>query len=49
MGPAAADRSTSSLWHGDGTGDPWGTELDPALARITVDEVIAALDRLPGV
>ncbi|WP_345770301.1 glycosyltransferase family 9 protein [Blastococcus saxobsidens] len=35
------------LWHGDGTGDPWGTELDPALARITVDEVTAALDRLP--
>jgi ADP-heptose:LPS heptosyltransferase len=34
------------LWHGDGTGDPWGTELDPALARITVDEVLAALDRL---
>jgi ADP-heptose:LPS heptosyltransferase len=34
------------LWHGDGTGDPWGTELDPALARITVDEVTAALDAL---
>ncbi|RZU34179.1 ADP-heptose:LPS heptosyltransferase [Blastococcus saxobsidens] len=34
------------LWHGDGTGDPWGTELDPALARITVDEVTTALDRL---
>jgi ADP-heptose:LPS heptosyltransferase len=34
------------LWHGDGTGDPWGTELDPALARITVDEVTAALDSL---
>jgi ADP-heptose:LPS heptosyltransferase len=32
------------LWHGDGTGDPWGTELDPALARITVEEVITALD-----
>jgi ADP-heptose:LPS heptosyltransferase len=32
------------LWHGDGTGDPWGTTLDPALARITVDEVIEALD-----
>ena len=36
------------LWHGDGTGDPWGTELDPALERITVDEVIQALDGLPG-
>jgi ADP-heptose:LPS heptosyltransferase len=34
------------LWHGDGRGDPWGTELDPALARITVDEVTAALDAL---
>jgi ADP-heptose:LPS heptosyltransferase len=34
------------LWHGDGTGDPWGTELDPALARITVDEVTDALDAL---
>jgi ADP-heptose:LPS heptosyltransferase len=34
------------LWHGDGTGDPWGTELDPALARITVDEVTDALDGL---
>ncbi|MCZ2858418.1 glycosyltransferase family 9 protein [Blastococcus sp. VKM Ac-2987] len=34
------------LWHGDGTGDPWGTELDPALAEITVDEVLDALDGL---
>jgi ADP-heptose:LPS heptosyltransferase len=34
------------LWHGNGTGDPWGTELDPALGRITVDEVTAALDGL---
>ncbi|WP_456848685.1 glycosyltransferase family 9 protein [Geodermatophilus sp. SYSU D00742] len=34
------------LWHGDGTGDPWGTELDPALATITVGEVTAALDGL---
>jgi ADP-heptose:LPS heptosyltransferase len=34
------------LWHGDGTGDPHGTALDPALARITVDEVTAALDAL---
>ncbi|MDP5183751.1 glycosyltransferase family 9 protein [Blastococcus sp. BMG 814] len=37
------------LWHGDGTGDPWGTDLDPALAEITVDEVEGALDELlPG-
>ncbi|MGY1812777.1 glycosyltransferase family 9 protein [Blastococcus sp. SYSU D00820] len=34
------------LWHGDGTGDPWGTGLDPALARITADEVLAALEDL---
>ncbi|MGY1773643.1 glycosyltransferase family 9 protein [Blastococcus sp. SYSU D00813] len=34
------------LWHGDGTGDPWGTELDPALARITVDEVVESVDDL---
>lgn len=34
------------LWHGDGTGDPWGTELDPALARITVEEVTDALTDL---
>jgi ADP-heptose:LPS heptosyltransferase len=35
-----------ALWHGDGPGDPWGTTLDPALARITVDEVTATLDAL---
>jgi ADP-heptose:LPS heptosyltransferase len=34
------------LWHGDGTGNPWGTTLDPALDRIPVDEVTAALDAL---
>jgi ADP-heptose:LPS heptosyltransferase len=34
------------LWHGDGSGDPWGTELDPALARVTVEEVLAAVDGL---
>jgi ADP-heptose:LPS heptosyltransferase len=34
------------LWHGDGTGDPWGTELDPALGKVTVEEVTAALDEL---
>ena len=36
------------IWHGDGRGDPWGTGLDPALARVTVDEVTEALDRLLG-
>ncbi|HEY0125955.1 MAG TPA: glycosyltransferase family 9 protein [Blastococcus sp.] len=34
------------LWHGDGTGDPWGTELDPALGKVTVEEVIAAVEAL---
>jgi ADP-heptose:LPS heptosyltransferase len=34
------------LWHGNGAGDPWGTELDPALAKVTVAEVTAALDAL---
>jgi ADP-heptose:LPS heptosyltransferase len=34
------------LWHGDGTGDPWGTTLDPALGQITVEEVTTALDTL---
>jgi ADP-heptose:LPS heptosyltransferase len=34
------------LWHGDGSGDPWGTELDPALAKITVDDVVTALRAL---
>ncbi|WP_347059074.1 glycosyltransferase family 9 protein [Blastococcus sp. HT6-30] len=34
------------LWHGDGTGDPWGADLDPALEKITVTEVLDALDRL---
>jgi ADP-heptose:LPS heptosyltransferase len=32
------------LWHGDGTGDPWGQALDPALEKITVDEVLAAAE-----
>ena len=37
------------LWHGEvhqGTGNPWGTELDPALAEVTVHEVTDALDGL---
>ncbi|MBJ7451824.1 MAG: glycosyltransferase family 9 protein, partial [Blastococcus sp.] len=36
------------LWHGDGAGDPWGADLDPALGKITIDEVLAALDDLPA-
>jgi hypothetical protein len=37
------------LWHGAdlvSRGDPHGDELDPALARIGVDEVLAAAARL---
>ena len=33
------------LWHGDGRGDPHGDEVDPALLRITEDEVLAATRR----
>ena len=47
-GPPALRRHVV-LWHGDGTGDPHGSEPDPALLRITVDEVldaVAQLDRL---
>jgi ADP-heptose:LPS heptosyltransferase len=32
-----------ALWHGDGTGDPHGADPDPALLRIGVGEVIAAI------
>jgi ADP-heptose:LPS heptosyltransferase len=35
-----------ALWHGDGAGDPWGTTLDPALAKIPVEEVLGALGQL---
>jgi ADP-heptose:LPS heptosyltransferase len=31
-----------ALYHGDDSGDPHGAALDPALARITVGEVVAA-------
>lgn len=34
------------IWHGDGSGDPWADEVDPALLRTTVDEVVAAAERL---
>ena len=43
-GPPAAERH-QVLWHGDGAGDPHGDRLDPALARITVPEVLAAAER----
>jgi ADP-heptose:LPS heptosyltransferase len=28
------------VWHGSGPGDPWGAEVDPALLRVEVDEVL---------
>jgi hypothetical protein len=33
------------LWHGDGTGDPRGDDVDPALAAIEPEEVIRATER----
>ncbi|WP_435741279.1 glycosyltransferase family 9 protein [Nocardioides sp. SYSU DS0663] len=39
-GPPAGPHTV--LWHGTGPGDPHGAELDPALAAIDVDEVVAA-------
>ncbi|MDC7122749.1 glycosyltransferase family 9 protein [Cellulomonas fimi] len=50
FGPVAPDRwgplldvdRHTVLWHGDGTGDPHGSSVDPALDRIGVGEVLAA-------
>ena len=49
FGPVSPDRwgppthpRHQVIWHGDDTGDPHGTQLDPALAAVTVGEVIAA-------
>lgn len=36
------------LWHPAPPGDPHARRPDPGLLRITVDEVLAALGRLPG-
>lgn len=43
-GPAVDPERHAVLWHGtpDAPGDPHGATLDPALARITTDEVLAA-------
>jgi ADP-heptose:LPS heptosyltransferase len=41
--PAACHRV---LWHGDGTGNPHGQQLDPALREITVAQVLAAVAEL---
>ncbi len=34
------------IWHGDGVGDPWGSEVDPALLRIEVEEVLDRVESL---
>lgn len=34
------------LWRGDGAGDPWGAEPDPALLRITPEAVLEAAAEL---
>ena len=37
------------IWHGRGVGDPWGTDVDPALLRVRTEEVVErALDLLSG-
>ena len=45
-GPAIDHERHTLIWHGDGTGDPHGCVIDPALARTTPDEVVAAADDL---
>jgi ADP-heptose:LPS heptosyltransferase len=39
-----ADGPHTVLWKGDGTGDPWGDDVDPALLALGVDEVVAAAE-----
>jgi ADP-heptose:LPS heptosyltransferase len=34
----------TAIWHGTGVGDPAGDEVDPALLRVTVAEVVAAAE-----
>jgi ADP-heptose:LPS heptosyltransferase len=55
FGPTAPDRwgpppngRHVAVWHGDGTGDPWGAQPDPALLRIGVDEVLVHVEKLLG-
>jgi ADP-heptose:LPS heptosyltransferase len=47
-GPAIDPEVHEVLWHGarTGPGDPHGSDLDPALALITVEEVVSAADRM---
>jgi ADP-heptose:LPS heptosyltransferase len=53
FGPTAPDRwgppqdgRHVALWHGEGTGDPWGAQPDPALLRIGTDEVLGHVEEL---
>ncbi|MGW4277921.1 glycosyltransferase family 9 protein [Streptomyces seoulensis] len=46
-GPPPHDPRHRALWHGP-EGDPHGRRPDPALLKTTVDEVLDALDALPG-
>jgi ADP-heptose:LPS heptosyltransferase len=36
------------IWHGTGQGDPWADEVDRALLRVDVPEVLSRIDRLLG-
>jgi hypothetical protein len=36
------------VWHGDDTGDPHGSRIDPALDAVTVGEVLAAVHVATG-
>lgn len=45
-GPAVDPDLHTVLWHGDGTGDPHGTEPDPHLLMVTTEEVLDAADRM---
>jgi ADP-heptose:LPS heptosyltransferase len=45
-GPPVARGEHVVVWHGDGQGDPWGSEVDPALAMVEPDAVIAAASGL---
>ncbi|GHD90764.1 transferase [Streptomyces naganishii JCM 4654] len=46
-GPPPDEPRHRALWHGT-EGDPHGRRPDPALLRITPEEVVDALDALPG-
>jgi len=48
-GPAIDHHRHLVLWHGDGTGDPHGEQPDPALLRISVEEVLSAVSKLTTV